>query len=619
MAGFEGRMLEVNLADGKVGRSTVDKDVLRKYIGGSGLAARLMFERVRPDVDPLSPDNILFVMTGPTSGTNLPGGSRLAVCAKSPLTNMWGESNCGGSFAAELRSAGWDGIVVQGASSRPVYILIEDDKAEVKDASDLWGKNNFEVTSILKKRHGGQRTGVLVIGQGGEKLVKYAAICNEDRDFAARCGLGTVMGSKKLKGIVVKGSGKVPLAEPTRFANRRKVVVQKAKENVATMVLGQMGTSAAVDVSMVTGDLPGKNWTVGDNTAVASKIGGAVLNSPTYLTGNKSCRGCMVGCKRVVRIPEGPYAGMKGPGPEYEGVVSLGSLLMIDDMAAVIKLNELCNDYGIDVISFGGTVAMVMDCFENGILSAKDADGLELKWGNADAVMKLVPKVARREGFGDVLAEGAKRAAERIGKNASDYAVVVKGMEVPMHDPRANHGLGLSYATGVRGACHTNDIIYSIGVGIVNWPEFNLAPGVATMQSQGMAEIVKNSQDLGQVYGSAIICYMTISVMDGEDLIDIMQSASGFDYTMEELKECAERIWLLKRGISNLMGITAADDTLPKQILTPTKEGGAAGSAPDLQLMLREFYPLRGLGPDGRPTKEALERVGLSDLAARLY
>lgn len=619
MAGFEGKMLEVNLSSGKTSKSTIDKDVLRKYIGGSGLAAKLMFDRVRPDVDPLSPDNILFVMTGPTSGTSLPGGSRLVVCAKSPLTNMWGESSCGGSFSAELRSAGWDGIIAQGASSKPVYILIEDDKVEVKDASDLWGKNNFEVSGILKKRHGGQRAGVLVIGEAGENLVKYAAICNEDRDFAARCGMGTVMGSKKLKAIVVKGSGKVPLAAPTKFADRRKVVVQKAKENIATMVLGQMGTSAAVEVSVVTGDLPAKNWTLGDNTAVGTKTGGGVLNSPTYLTGNKSCRGCMVGCKRVVHITEGPYKGMAGPGPEYEGLVSLGSLLMIDDMPAVIKLNEVCNDYGIDVISYGGTVAMAMDCFENGILSAKDADGLELKWGNADAVMKLVPKVARREGFGDVLAEGAKRAAEKIGKNASDYAVVVKGMEVPMHDPRANHGMGLAYATGARGACHTNDITYSVGVGIVNWPEFGLAPGVATMQSQGMGEMVKNAQNLGQVYGSAIICYMTVSVMDGEDLIDIMQSASGFDYTLEELKECAERIWLLKRGISNLMGITAADDTLPKQILTATKDGGAAGSVPDLQLMLKEYYPVRGLGADGRPTKEALTRVGLADLAAKLY
>jgi len=618
MAGFEGKMLEVNLTTGTIDKSTIDKDVLRKYVGGTGLAAKLMFDRVAPGVEPLSPENTVFIMTGPTSGTSLPGGARFCVCGKSPQTEMWGESSSGGSFANRMRSAGWDGIIVQGASAKPVYMLIEDDKVEIKDASDLWGKNTHEVTDILKERHG-KRASVVSIGQAGENLVKFAGIANEKRDLAARCGFGAVMGSKKLKAIVASGTKKVSLADPTAYANRRKVVTQKAKDNIATQVLGMMGTTAAVGVSVVTGDLPGKNWTRGDNSDIGAKTDGSVLSGPQYYIGNESCFGCMVGCKRVVHVTEGTYQGFEGPGPEYEGVVTLGALLMIDDMAAIIKLNEVCNQLGMDVISCGGTIAMAMDCMEQGILTTKDTDGIELTWGNSAAVLDMLERIARREGFGDVLAEGSKRAAKRIGKNAADYAVEVKGLEVPMHDPRALHAMGLSYATGSRGACHTNDVTYSLGTGIFSWPEFDLLPGVAGKESKGMGPVVKQCQDLGVLCNSGILCYMIMTAINAEDLVDLMSSSSGFDYDLDELKECAERIWILKRGISNLMGITAADDRLPRQILTPTTDGGAAGSVPDLEVMLKEFYPVRGLNPDGRPSKEVLQRLGLQDLAAKLY
>jgi len=620
MAGFEGRMLEVNLTTGEIKRSTIDKDVLRQYIGGSGLAAKLFFDRVSPNVDPLSKENMLFLLTGPLSGTTIPGGSRFSACAKSPLTNMWGESGCGGNFAPELRAAGYDGIILAGAAKKPVYMVIEDDKVEIRDASDLWGKDNFEVTDLLKGRHEGKKkVKVLAIGRAGENLVRYAAICNEKRDFFGRCGMGAVMGSKKLKAIVVRGSGKMQLASPTMFAQKRKEIIEKAKDHIVTQSLKAMGTNGSMDFGVYIGDVPGKNWTAGDMTAVAANIGGAMLNSEKYLTGTESCHGCLVGCKRIVSIKEGPYKGMAGPGPEYEGAASLGSLLMIDDMAAVIKLNEACNNYGLDVISCGGTIAMAMDCYEHGIIGPKDTGGIELVWGNADAALKMIDKIARRDGFGDVLAEGSKRAAQRIGKNASDYAVEIKGMEVPMHDPRATHGLGLSYATGVRGACHTNDVTFSIEQGIFIWPEIGIKGGYEQKSSEGKAEVVMISQNIGMVCNSAVICYMLMSTINGEDLVSLMSAASGFDYDLQELMQCGERIWNLKRGLSNLMGITAADDRLPRQILTPTTEGGAAGSVPDLKRMLKEYYPLRGLDAKGRPSKEKLNSLGLSELAAKLY
>jgi len=619
MAGYEGKLLEVNLTTGAIKTSKVDKDILRKYIGGSGLGAKLMLDRVSLDVDPLSPENPLFILTGPTSGTNIPGGARFSVCAKSPLTNIWGESCCGGTFATELRSAGWDGIVVEGASKKPVYIVVEDDKVKIKDASDLWGKNTHAVTDLLKERHGDKKRGTLVsIGVAGENLVRFAGVSSEKKNFAARCGLGAVMGSKKLKAIFVKGSGKVSLSDPERFNARRKIILNKAKEHIAIQVLNAQGTNAALGISAITGDLPIKNWTVGVNTEVSSKIEGGVLSGPNFYIGNDACHGCMIACKRVVHITDGPYKGMEGPGPEYEGVATLGSLLMIGDMAAVIKMNEVCNDFGLDVISCGSTIAFAMDCWENGLISSKDTDGIELKWGNDAAVLKMIEKIARREGFGNVLAEGSKRAAQKIGRNASDYAVEIKGMEVPMHDPRANYLIGLGYATGVRRACHTNDASYAIGSGILDWPDIGLPIGIDVKKNEGAAGFVKHAQDLGQIFNAAVFCYMLIFVLNGEDMAELLSAASGFDYTFKEIEECGERIWITKRGLDNLMGITAADDRLPRQILTPNKDGGAAGQAPNLNVMLKEFYPARGLGADGRPSKETLNRLGLSDLAAKL-
>jgi aldehyde:ferredoxin oxidoreductase len=621
MAGFAGKLLEVNLTTGSIGTSVVDGAVRRKFIGGSGLAAKLMLDRVDPDVDPLSPQNPIFIWTGPISGMNIPGGARFTVCTKSPLTDMFGESSCGGSFAYELRSAGWDGIAIEGASEKPVYLVIEKDKVEIRDASDLWGKNNYELTDILKKRlcHGKRGT-PLSIGVAGENQVRFAAIANEKRNFAARCGVGAVMGSKKLKAIFARGTGKPPVAEPEKFSSRRKSVMGKSKEHVAIQVLGAQGTNAALDFSAMTGDLPAKNWTIGDNSAVASKIGGSVLSGPEFLTGTESCHGCMVGCKRAVHITEGRYKGMEGPGPEYEGVASMGSLLMIGDMAAVIRMNEACNDFGLDVISCGSTIAMAMDWWEQGIITAEDTGGIELKWGNDTAVLAMIAKIAAREGFGGLLSEGSRCAARKKGGRASEYAVEIKGMEVPMHDPRANYLLGLSYATGVRGACHTNDVSYSVGTGILNWPEIGLGAGTVNVkQNEGAAAAVKHCQDLGQIIGSAALCYMTVLALDGEDVAELLSAASGFDYSFEELVECGERIWHTKRGLSNLMGIQTEDDRLPRQILTPPPDGGAKGSAPGLDIMLKEFYPARGLDSAGRPSKETLDRLGLAELSAKLY
>jgi aldehyde:ferredoxin oxidoreductase len=616
--GYNGGILEVNLTTGAVGQSTVEREVLRRFIGGGGVAANLLLNRVSPDVDPLSGGNVLFLMNGPLTGTKLPGAARFTACFKSPLTGIWGETHCGGNFGVELRFAGYDGIAIEGVSDKPVYLLIEDKRVEIKDASDIWGKDIYEVTDLLKKRVGGGReVKVLAIGQAGENLVRYAAIINDKRSVLGRCGGGAVMGSKKLKAIVVRGTGKVEAAEAEEFEKRRKEILEKVKTSENTRETRAYGTAGGMVAGARRGNLPIKNWALGENLALASKISGQAL-AEKFLVRARACYGCPVACKRVVSVKEGPYKAEEGPGPEYETLASFGSMLMIDDLAGLIKINEACNRYGVDTISCGGTIAFAIDCFENGIIGGGDTGGIALKWGDVDAVLEMVERIARREGFGDVLAQGSRRAAQIIGGNAVDYAIESKGLEAPMHDPRAGHGLGLAYATSIRGACHNQHLVLAVERAGTCYPEIGLPGGYEAKTSEGKARMTMICENLGMVVNSAIICQFVMGSLSVGDLLDMLRTTTGFDYDLKEMMECGERIWLLKRGLGNLMGVSAADDRLPKRMLTPMKEGGAAGSVPDMGLMLKEYYRLRSLDAGGRPTKDKLHSIGLSELAARL-
>ena len=618
MRGYQGTILEVNLTTGDIGRSGVEKRLLRDFIGGSGLGAKLFFDRVSPGIDPLSGDNVLFLIAGPLTGTNIPGTPRFTACFKSPLTGMWGEANCGGNFGVELRFAGYDGIAIEGVSDKPVYLLIEDKRVEIRDASDIWGKDIYEVTDLLKKRVGGGReVKVLAIGQAGENLVRYAAIINDKSSVLGRCGGGAVMGSKKLKAIVVRGTGKVEAAEAEEFEKRRKEILEKIKTSKNTKRLRAYGTAGGIVDGARSGNLPSKNWALGENIALASEISGQALTEK-FLVRTSACHRCPVACKRVVSVKEGPYKVEEGPGPEYETLASFGSMLMIDDLAGLIKINEACNRYGVDTISCGCTIAFAMDCFENGIIDGGDTGGIALKWGNVGAVLEMVEKIARREGFGDVLAQGSRRAAQRIGGNAVDYAIESKGLEVPMHDPRVGHGLGLAYATSIRGACHNQHLVLAVEADGTCYPEIGLPGGYEAKTSEGKAQMTMICENLGMVVNSAIICQFVMGSLRLGDLLDVLRTMTGFDYNLKEMMECGERIWLLKRGLGNLMGVRAADDRLTKRMLTPMKEGGAAGSVPDMGLMLKEYYKLRPLDAEGRPAKEKLHSIGLSDLAARL-
>ncbi|RJP17146.1 MAG: aldehyde ferredoxin oxidoreductase [Candidatus Abyssobacteria bacterium SURF_5] len=614
-----GKILEVDLSSGKISTRTISEKALRDYVGGSGLAAKLFFDDgVPPGCDPLGPENNLYIVTGPLCGSGLPATPRFSVAAKSPLTGIWGEANCGGNFGPALKFAGWDGIVIRGQSKKPVLLAIEDDKAELKDAAAVWGKDTYETADMLAQKSEGKPTPRIVsIGPAGENLVKFAAVADGKHDYAGRTGLGAVMGSKKLKAVVVRGSGKLAPADADVFAEIRKSAMEKINDGMFTMALKAMGTNAGMVMGMTMGDVPTKNWILGEEMECANELSSIVMNEK-YLTKGSACYGCPIGCKRNVKVDDGPYKMEPGAGPEYETMGSFGTMCMICNQAAVNKLNDLCNRFGLDTISCGCTIAFAIDCYENGILKDSDTDGLKLTWGNADAVIELVRKIAYRQGFGNLLAEGSKAAARKIGKGASDLTAEVKGLEAPMHDPRAFHGLGLAYAMSVRGACHLSHLDLFAEQGGVSMPEVGIEGGYVGQSSEGKGKLVWITENLASVLQSTGLCYFGAASLDFNDMVKMINSAAGRDYTVESLMKAGERIWLLKRSLNNLMGVTIEDDRLPKKILTPTKEGGAAGSVPNVEVMMKEYYDLRGLDHKGKPKKERLEAVGLSDIAKRL-
>ena len=615
--GYAGRYLRVDLKEGRCSDFTINDSILRQFIGGSALGAKFYFDGFPLTADPLSPENPLFVMTGPMVGSGFPGTSRFAVCAKSPLTGIWGESACGGTFGPELKKAGYDGIVITGRSEKSVSLFIVEGAARLLDAVDLWGRDTYETTDLLKKGDPGLK--VLAIGPAGENLVRFAAIGNDKGHFVGRTGLGAVMGSKRLKAICVRGSGKLEKADETRYRESHKAALLEIKESALAGSLRAMGSDANMDIGMINGDVPVRNWTIGEDFDLSAALSGPTL-SETYLTRAHACANCPVACKRVVRVPDGPYRTEEGPGPEYETCGTFGTMIMNRDLAGVIKANELCNRYGMDTISCGSAIAWAMELFEKGVLTAKDTDGLDLTWGNMASVLELLPRIARREGFGGLLAEGSLRAARTIGGDAEDAVVHVKGLDLPMHDPRGFHGMGLAYMMSNRGACHLQHAVLATEQGMASWPQlFPMKDDYQGTTSEGKAELVFHSENYGILGNSLSICHYLTDCLKPETIRDAFNAITGFGYSFADLMVCGARDWTFKRGINNLLGVTEKDDVLPKRIMTPLKEGAGAGSVPDMERLKREYYTLRGLDERGVPREDKLMGLGLVELRERLY
>ncbi len=620
MGGYMGKVLEVDLGSGATRDLPLPADLGRRFLGGSGLCARLFFERRKWSVDPLGPDNDLFLMTGPISGTLIPGSSRFAVAARSPLTGIWGEGSCGGHFAPALKRCGYDGVILTGRSPRPVMLVMDGGTVELRDAAGTWGLDTYAVADRLTEELGGARKpSILCIGPAGENLVRFANIANHKHDFIGRTGMGAVMGSKRLKAIVCRGEGPIPIADEPGYRAICKELTAKIREAVPAQSLREMGTDCGMDLGMMIGDIPIRNWTRGEDYDLSANLGGPAL-SERYLKRGAACYACPIACRRVVEVPDGPYRTELGPGPEFETCCAFGTMIDQSDLAAVIKANEWCNRYGVDTITCGCTIAWAYECFEKGLLTTADTGGLALEFGDPAGAIALVHLIARREGIGDLLADGSRAAARRLGRGSEELTAEIKGLEIPMHDPRGSHGLALAYMTSYRGACHKAHLVEAIEHGFTVYEGVGLEENYQGLESAGKARMVRLGEDLGVPLNSLCLCEFNMWCYQFSDLVRAVGAVTGWEgYDVAEYLATGERLWLLKRCLNNLMGVTRADDRLPRKILTATPDGAAAGVVPDEALLITEYYVERGLDETGRPRREVLDRAGLGDVARVLF
>ena len=612
MKGFEGKLLVVNLDNKEISEELIKDSIAEKFLGGAGYACRYLYDKIDKETDPLSPDNILMFMTGLFCGSNAPTSGRFVVCAKSPLTGIWGESNCGGFFGPELRKTGYDGIVIKGASENPVYLDINENGAEIKDASDLWGKGIFETSKLLKDNSGYPLTRVACIGQAGENLVKYAIIASEDK-AAGRTGMGAVMGSKKLKAITVRGKKKSYNAfDPEGYKEAVKTTLDHINSAFVTQMFGDLGTSSGVDMYNASGELPIKYWTQGTWEG-AFNISGSTAFEKIF-SGSYPCFACPIGCSKRAKIDEGEY---KTDGEieaaEYETVAGFGSMILNDNLEGIQRANYLCNDYGIDTISGSSTISFIYYLYDNGKISSEDIKGLEPKWGEIKPALELLKKITFREGIGDIMAEGSDYVGKKFNIPQDEIATVY-GMEIPYHDLRRMYGMAVGYALATpRGPCHTSCDAYIVLLGYP-FSEYGIELNVDWYQDDGpMAEFCARIQDYRALYASLIIC--TFANPPPAMILNMVTKATGLNLNMEDFKTLGERIYMIKRLFNLKMGLTPADDRLPKIVLNPVNEGGSAGKTPNFQQLKDTYYEYRQFDKEsGYPNQEKLKTLGLDDL-----
>ena len=608
MKGYHGKFLKVDLTAGKTDDMPLSEDILKKYIGGATLGAKLIFDHVKKGMDPLAPESPLIFATGPFTGSAIPMVSRYAVCGISPLTGYWGEATSGGAFPMRLKQSGYDGIFVTGKAERPVYLLLEDGKAEIKDAGDLWGRDIYETQEKLKAAIGKTALGMACIGPAGEKLAKTAGVMNDAGRAAGRCGLGALMGSKNLKAVVASGKMRPPAADPDRVKELARDAMTAIRQNLVTPAFREYGTLMYTDMGMALSDVPVKYFQ--KSVFPASKLTGQALRQK-YTVENYACIGCPIGCGREVKNFREGLPNVDGP--EYETVVALGPLCMNFDFDTIIEANYLCNAHGIDTISLGVSIAYAMYLYEKGVLT-RDKAGMEVKWGDGQTILKLVEMSIRQEGIGKLISQGTLKMAEAFGRDPGE-AAQVKGMEVSMHDPRAFTGMALSYATGPRGACHLKGDFYNIELGNFIL-EYDILPG-DRFASDGKAEVAAKYQNFKDLFDALAVC--KFSAYTPTLICQILNALTGWDYTPETLLETGERSIAIKRVISNKLGLTRADDKLPKICLEALEEGSSAGHTPDMDLMLKQYYAYRNWDWEtGKPAKEKLIALGMEEEAAGL-
>jgi aldehyde:ferredoxin oxidoreductase len=609
LKGYHGKFLEVNLNNLQTQEIPLSEEDLKKFIGGSALAAKLIYNHIKDGIDPLEPNNPLVFSTGPFTGTSIPMVSRYTVSGISPLTGYWGEASSGGIFPFLLKRCGYDGIFIIGKADSPIYLYINNGVAEIKNASHLWGKNCYETQKLIKDGLEQRVISVASIGLAGERKIKYAGIINDNGRAAGRCGFGALMGSKNLKAVAVAGNLKSELADGEKVKELTKEMANVIDGNFLSLAYREYGTLLYMDMGMTLGDTPAKYYQ--KNVFPVQKITGHALRQ-NYIVENSACLGCPIGCGRVIKDFNNDFNIIDGP--EYETVGAFGPLCMNFDFDSIIIANHLCNIHGLDTISTGVSIAYAMYLYDIGVLSKEDAN-MELKWGDGETIVKLVEMIANQEGIGNLLSQGTKAMALKLGRHV-DEAAQVKGLEMPLHDGRAFHGLAISYATSPRGACHLKGDYYNVELGGAI-PEFKIMPG-DRLSSKNKAKNAAKFQSFREIFDALTLCkFVPFSVTK---ICEILNAITGWNVDSDSLLTIGDRSINLKRAISNKLGLTREEDRLPKICLKPLNEGSTSGSVPNMDYLLREYYEFRKWDWEtGRPSKEILIELGLNDVAQDLY
>ena len=616
--GYAGKLLFVDLTTGTITEETPDEGLYRKFIGGTGLGVSVLFDRMEPGVDPLGPGNMLGFVTGPLTATGVYGGGRFTVVAKSPLTGGWADSNSGGTWGPELKLAGYDGIFFSGVSPAPVYLVVDAGQASLKEASHLWGLDTYLTEDLLQDELGEPGSWkVSCIGPSGEQCSRLAGIVNEKGRIAARSGVGAVMGSKKLKAVAVRGAKKAKMGIADRDGLR--AVQQKygkdLKESPFHKGLGLAGTGGGTSFLLSIGDCPSKNWsaTGTESMPTCDNLDGAKMDK--YKLRSYGCHTCPVRCGAIIKVDDGPYpTADEMHRPEYETLAAFGPLCLNDSVEAVIKVNDICNRYGIDTIGVGGTIAFAIECYENGVIGNEETDGLELTWGNYDAMVKLTDKIARREGLGAVLADGATKAAERIGRGAEAYAMDVGGRALPFHDPRATPSIGAAYIADAQPANHMGPQGMSIlDMGEPLGPDPLLQP--ESLEPFGDYDRKGNIYATGAAYyqllSSAGLCALYCQFYT-PPLVELLRPVTGWDLDWKEGLEIGRRILTLRQAFNAREGVRPDDFQFPERFKTPLGLGPTTGQEVPFTTLRDGYFESMGWDPvTGAPRAQTMAGLKL--------
>ncbi|MBN2321807.1 MAG: aldehyde ferredoxin oxidoreductase family protein [Acidobacteria bacterium] len=621
--GYIGKMLFVNLNDGTIQQEELSEDLARNFIGGYGIGARIMYDRMKAGADPLGPDNIFALGTGPLTLAGTVSTCRFTAMGKSPLTGYWGDANSGGNFAIAQRASGYDMIFFEGKSERPVYLLVTNGKPELKDASHLWGKDTIETEAMIREENQGKDYRIVSIGPGGEKCARIAAVINDHGRAAARSGLGAVMGSKNLKAVACMGFQRPGLHDMVKVKELVTAITEDMVNDPSgmIMVLSNTGTPGAMGPHMATHDVPIRNWG-GNNVEdfpkeLWEKVGYEALEK--YIVEKYACEDCKIACGGWLEVPGGKYPLKKTHKPEYETLAAFGPDCLNIDMESMIYANDLCNRYGLDTIGTGSTIALAIECYENGLLTRGDTDGMELTWGNSDVIVELVHKIARREGIGDILAEGGKIAAEKIGKEAEPLAMHVGGELMPMHDPRQAPGWGATYSSDPTPGKHTR--------GGTMFAEDGHAPGLICEMLGLPNKLDKYNPEGKGKYHAIMAGWQHITNTSGACLfaadglnfrfVDVMKAITGWDLTPENLVETGHRIAAIMHAFNLKHGFKPSDFQIPPRVCgdPPLTAGKLKDVKIDFEELKRQYYEAMGYDVDTAAIKpETIEKLGLQDV-----